>query len=508
MFVLLTAGLVSVEYQRRLADSRFRQLRQLVEQVFALDVRIRRLPGATEAREALVAASLEYLEGLAADARGDLDLMFEVSSGYLRAARIQGVPIAPTLGNFAKAEESLSKAETMIDAVLASRPRDLAALELSSQIRHDRMIVADTQRRDADALVHARGAMERIDQVLADPAATPQHQERVVGLVGNIALAHVNLQRYDDGVRYARRQIELIAPANTEMAINGLSVLANALRLQGDLDGALATIRQARALATRTTYASETSRMVNYYGLLLREGFILGEDRAVSLDRPAEAILPLREALELMDAGARRDANDFVSRSRAATAARELGDILRWRSPEEALTVYAVGLSRLAEIKSNPSTQRDTALILANSSYALRRLDRVGEARQRVDQALSLLTAVKDYPTDRVELDREVCAAVMAAADQLVSEGQVAAAVIEYEQLLGKILAASPAVDRDLRQANTLALVYEPLIGLHREAGAAARANDLEQKRRALWDHWSQRLPGNQFVARRLMAQE
>jgi serine/threonine-protein kinase len=504
MFVLLTAGLVTAEYQRRLADSRFRQLRQLADQVFSLDARIRNLPGATAAREALVAASLEYLEGVGADARDDVDLMIEVSTGYLRAARIQGVPTGLTLGNFAKAEESLSKAETLIDAVLASRRRTLEAIELSGQIRHDRMIVADSQGRKSDALVHARGAMERIEQLLADPTATPLQRNRAISLISNIAIAHINLQHYEEGVRYARRHIELADPAMTPMIVSALSVLANGLRLQGDLEGALQTIRQARARAEGATHENETLRMVNHYGLLLREAFILGEDRAVSLDRPEDAIVPLREAFELVDAGARRDASDFLSRSRAATVARELGDILRWRAPEEALTVYAAGLTRLAEIKTSPSTQRDTAFILANSSYALRRLDRVRDARQRVDEALSLLTAAKDYPTDRVALDSEVYVVLMAAADQRAAEGQVAAAAQDYEQLLVKIVAASPQVERDLRQANKLALTYEALVRLHRQAGASARADELEQKRRALWDHWRQRLPGNAFVERRL----
>jgi eukaryotic-like serine/threonine-protein kinase len=109
VLALLAAGLVVVNRQRQAAEQRFRQLRQLSQQVFGLDDRIQHLAGATQAREALVAASLEYLEGLARDARGDLDLMQEVADGYWRVGRIEGVPIGLSLGNLAKAEDSLGK---------------------------------------------------------------------------------------------------------------------------------------------------------------------------------------------------------------------------------------------------------------------------------------------------------------------------------------------------------------------------------------------------------------
>ena len=57
VFTLLTAALVTVHRQREMADSRFRQLRNLSGQVFSLDKQIANLAGATDARKALVAAS-------------------------------------------------------------------------------------------------------------------------------------------------------------------------------------------------------------------------------------------------------------------------------------------------------------------------------------------------------------------------------------------------------------------------------------------------------------------
>ena len=84
--------------------------------------------------------------------------MQEVADGYWRVGRIQGVPIGLTLGDFAKAEENLRKADELLETMLAARPRDRRALERSAVVAHDRMIVADSEHRNDDALAHARKA--------------------------------------------------------------------------------------------------------------------------------------------------------------------------------------------------------------------------------------------------------------------------------------------------------------------------------------------------------------
>ena len=508
-FATLAAGFLVANQQRLIAESRFRQLRHLSQQVFQLDSHIQTVPGATEARQALVAASLEYLEGLSRDAGGDLDLLQEVSDGYWRVARIQGVPIGLTLGDFAKAEESLKKADALLERILASRPRDRRALERSAIVAADRMILAESEHRESDALAHARKAVDRCEALLSQGPPTDAERDTELMLFGNVATASVNMHRYEDGIRYSKRQLELArtygpAPRAESYA---LTVLANALRFQGDLDGALQAIRQAREVSQQATpYPDETKRMIDRYPLLLREAFILGEDRAISLNRPDEAAALLREAFDMHEAGARRDPKDYVSRTRVATTGRELGDILRWRAPQDAAAVYDVTLTRLAESRDNLRTRRDRALVLANSSYALRRLDRIAEARRRVDAALALLEGTKDYPSDRLALDSEVCAVLHARADQRADEGDVAKAIHEYEQLLEKVMAGTPDVEHDLRDAYSLSLLYEDLGRLYRVNAASDKADATDAKRRALWTHWNEARPGIPFVLRQLAA--
>jgi serine/threonine protein kinase/tetratricopeptide (TPR) repeat protein len=505
-FTMLSAGLVIAERQRRVAERRFDQLRHLSQQVFDLDDRIRNLAGATEARQALVAASLEYLAGLARDAGGDLDLRQEVADGYWRVARIQGVPIGLTLGDFAKAEQSLKKGDELVEVILASHPGDRRALERSAVIAHDRMIVADSERRDDDALSHARKAIERMDAFVSTGVRTESERKSAMDVYANVAAGYVNLHHYDEAIRTARRLLESSFEVIPRSISYAWTVIANARRSQGDLDGALEAIRAARQIGRQSADANETKQMIDRYPLLLREAFILGEDRGVSLNRPAEAAALLREAFAMHEAGARRDPNDFMSRTRVGTTGRELGDILRWRAPADAVAVYDVALARLAEIRNNVKARRDRARILASSSYALRRLERPAEAKRRIDEALTILTETKDHPADHLSLDSELCSVLQAMADHLADEGRVSEAIGQYEKLLEKVMAARPDVDHDLREAYSLSLLYRDLARLYKMIGAAEQAAPIDAKRRAIWNSWIQRLPGNPFVLEQLAA--
>ncbi len=130
----LATGLAVANRERVVAERRFGQLRQLSGRVIDLDGAIRTLPGSVDARQQLVSASLEYLEGLSQEARGNLDLVEEIADGYWRMARIQGVNTEFNLGDPAKAEDSLKKADRLIATVLASRPNDRGALFRSAVI--------------------------------------------------------------------------------------------------------------------------------------------------------------------------------------------------------------------------------------------------------------------------------------------------------------------------------------------------------------------------------------
>src|SRR5262249_39620889 len=156
------------------------------------------------------------------------------------------------------------------------------------------------------------------------------------------------------------------------------------LRFSGNVEAALPPITEARRLAENTSSLNQMTKEFALYGVLLRQGQILGADEGISLNRPDDAIEPLERAFDLMDRLAAPDPNDSTSRDRAATAGRELGDIIRHRSPQQALAIFDRAIQREREQLASTRTRREEAHLLARSSYPLLSLGRTREARARV----------------------------------------------------------------------------------------------------------------------------
>jgi tetratricopeptide (TPR) repeat protein len=187
-------------------------------------------------------------------------------------------------------------------------------------------------------------------------------------------------------------------------------------------------------------------------------------------------------------------------------AGRELGDILREESPARALAIYDHTRRRVAEIKNNSKARRDEVWLLAGSSYALRRLGRVADARQRIEAALATLRDLHDWPADAVEMGDEIDAALRALGDHYAATGQIAAAIETYEDLHKRVQASHPQPETDLRHANGLSRICQALGNLHSRAGHLAEASALRQRRLDLWLYWDGKLKDNSFVARQLSA--
>jgi len=130
----LSAGLYIANRERKIAERRFLQVRQLANKFIELDSDIRGLPGATKVRSRIVADSLQYLTSLGSEVRGDKALALEIALAYVRVAHVQGDPTAANLGQFAEAEATLQKAENFVDPVLATDPRDRQGLFIAATI--------------------------------------------------------------------------------------------------------------------------------------------------------------------------------------------------------------------------------------------------------------------------------------------------------------------------------------------------------------------------------------
>jgi tetratricopeptide (TPR) repeat protein len=507
LVAVLSASLYAVNRQRALAQRRFMDVRQLASKLLDLDVQVRALPGSSKTRQLIVDTALEYLRRLTADAAADTDLALEVGTAYMRVARVQGVPISANLGQLEQSDQTLQRAEAIIDALLASQPTNRTAIFRAAQIAHDRMILAGLKLQEDGATKFARRSAERLEQYLRTGRVDPSEAQQLLVTYQNVARLYIRLDQIDEGIRMSRRAIE-VAKATDQPLPGGaaLLVLAMGLKARGDLEEALQAVREAAIVLEPPPDEKSASRAMNFAMALIDQATILGDVNRVSLGRFEEAIPLFEQGVKIVEDLASQDPNDSNSRGPLAAGEIRLAAILRDSDPERALATYRHALLRLAEDKSNSRARRDEVRALCGSTYPLRRLGRVAEARRALDAAFDRLKQLKLYPVAQVLPGSEVDDALYALGDLETGGGSLPRAIEIFGQLMDRVLAAKPEPETFLADAFGLSRLYASLAPLQRRAGKAAEASALDARRLQLWEHWDRKLPNNPFVRRQLTA--
>ncbi|MGZ5662430.1 MAG: protein kinase domain-containing protein [Usitatibacter sp.] len=136
VLVTLVAGLVVAEGERRKAvaekaraERHFASVRKLANTfIYEVHGKIENLPGSLEARELLIATSLEYLDALAREPGRDPSLLFEIASAYRSIGNIQGQPREANRGNLAASIANFEKSGALLEELERLKPGDIAAV--------------------------------------------------------------------------------------------------------------------------------------------------------------------------------------------------------------------------------------------------------------------------------------------------------------------------------------------------------------------------------------------
>ena len=109
-------------------DRSERRLTEMVEladrSLYDVHSAIERLPGSMEARQRIVASTLQFLENLSRDAGPDDRLKYVLSVAYSKVADVQGYPLLSNLGDRAGALANYGKAMEWIAPLLAKEPEN------------------------------------------------------------------------------------------------------------------------------------------------------------------------------------------------------------------------------------------------------------------------------------------------------------------------------------------------------------------------------------------------
>jgi len=437
----------------------------------------------------------------------DKDLALEIAYAYVRVAHAQGDPTSPNLGQFAEAEASLGKAENFVDSVLTADPKNRRGLFIAATIAHDRMILADNRGDQDEVLRDAAATASLIERFMNTRPTEPHDLYSMRYFYSNVAGCYYTARHFNDTIRYCQRGLDI--PLSDTRG-NGfiLTVLGAARWQAGDLDGALKTTGEAIELEKAEAASGHASMRINLGNGYDLAASILGRaDAEPSLGRSSEALANFRKKLDIAEDLAQKDANDYLGRHNVATASLEIGNILRHRNPQDALAVYDHALARVREARSNVSTQRDEAELLAASSYALRWSGHAKDSEQRIARAFELLSQASRYPADRVEPMSDTYDALRAQADDYAETGRINQAIEAYQQLLNKLMAWKPDLQNDLRDATCISRTWTALANLQRRAGHPEDAVRFEAQRADLWNHWNAKLPNAQFLLRQSLSQ-
>jgi serine/threonine protein kinase len=506
----LSTGLYVANRQRKIAEQRFAEVRQLANKFIDLDARIRGLQGSTKVRMQMVSDSLQYLRSLESEGHVDKDLALDIAFAYVRVAHAQGDPTSPNLGQFAEAKESLSQASKFVDAILADDAKNRRALFIATTIAHDRMVLADTEGRHEESLAYAKDAASLIERFLSLGNTEPRDVYSMVYFYANVANVAADCRRFDDAIRYCRRALEIAQPVKTARIAEGsiYDVLADTLRQSGDLENALKTVNQAVELQEQQAADGHAALLINLGNVLTVKGMILGRaDAEPSLGRSDEAVAAFQKAVDIAEELTKKDSIDYLSRHAEAAYALEAGGVLRHRDSRKALAVYDQAMARIREAKASSSAQHDEAELLAASSYPVRWIGSKEEAQQRIDRAFQLLGEAHIYPADKIEPMSDAYHALQAQADHYSETGQTQKAIDMYQQLLEKLRAWGPKPDDDLRDATCISRTWTALAHLLRRVGRTDEAGRLEAGRTELWNHWNGKLPNAQFLLRQSLSQ-
>jgi len=341
---LWQARIARLNYER--AERRFQDVRRLANTfIFDMDDAIARLPGSTAVRGTMVRNSLQYLDGLAQEAKDDPSLQEELATAYEKVGDVQGRPGSMNLGGTDASLQSYRKSVGIRRALLTESKteadRDRREEALANTLMRISSILRATgdgqQALDADrtALEMRRRLLDRKPNdmarqrnVASSLTATSASLSLLGGFQGVLELRREGLALYQE---LARRN-----PASDEDQ-QGLAIahtrMASILMHEKDLKGAVEHYRENLRIqmALYKSHQGEAQYKMSL-GLAYSN---LGNALRVSGD--AKAAMPaLQEAIRQYEPLVNADANEVRARTllatvrlREAKAWNEMGDTTR-----------------------------------------------------------------------------------------------------------------------------------------------------------------------------------
>jgi len=506
----LSGGLAVSIRQTRLANERFRDVRELANKfLFDFDAEIRQLPGTTKARQLIVDTALDYLTRLERAAQDDAGVRYEVARAYQKVADVQGMPGQPNLGNPEAGIASYDKSVAMLTLLHRDHPADdLYRRPLSEYLMRRGYLLSWTR----GATEGLSGIREGLALVKLD-GASPHPDDLRLATIGENYLCQYILAAGDPAAALGHGRLALdyaaryLALRPAEMRMRSMQQIAGANASDaavagGDLQSGL-TIRQGVVARRRAMRAENPSHLENLRELataLYTTGELQFRVDGPHLGDRTGAIASLGEAVQISEQLLAADPRNNSAIQDLAATLTKYGNLFRDTDPVRAKAYYDRVLALVATFpESFPRRRSFHANTLGYRSVALQRLGRTAEA---IDDALAYVAYHRDnYGAAKREAARgDLALAECVAGRVLFDAGRRGEAQAHFEQAAALMAPDEPSARADVGVAYGLSAAWEGLAAVRPPADAAR----WRRKRIELWTAWTTGAHANPYATAEL----
>jgi non-specific serine/threonine protein kinase/serine/threonine-protein kinase len=461
--------------ERGRAERRFNDVRRLANSLlFEFDDAIKNLPGSTPARSLVVKRALEYLDGLAAEARGDHSLQMEIASAYQKIAEVQGDPMFPNLGDSKGALESSRKSLVILETLLREEPGNV---QVGLWLAGNHQQISDVLSFSGDsagAVEHSGEALKMYEGLVGNLASDPKFQAQRVTQTYHYANLLRQAGRLDEAEAEYRQAVELsqrmiaARPSDQEGKIHlatSLDGLGYVLQEKGDTVGALENRRG--GLGIREELARLDPNNAHYGRQLAFSHHNVGLSLVEAGDL-ASALTNFRKELSLFESLAAADPKDTQSRRNLSLAHKQIGDVLRRGGHiREALAHYRIALDTDRDLAAADPANAQAVLDLSFSEskvgIALGKLGQTREALVILRSGVAKQESLVAKDPHAILLYNHLANSYTRLADCLLDGGDVKEAIEYYRKAVAARLVFSKKSPNSSTNRGALAECYANL---------------------------------------------
>ncbi len=497
VFVALAGGVLATareariaEANRRRAEARFNDVRKLANSfLFEFDDAIRNLPGSTPARSLVVKRALEYLDGLAAEARGDRSLQMEIAAAYERVGEVQGDPMFPNLGDSKGALESSRKALAIRETLSREEPENRQVRLALASIHQQISDVLDFSGDAAGAVQQSGEALKIYEGLAGNLANDPNFQKERVVQTYHYANLLRTIGGLDEAVIEYRKAVELsqrmiaASPSDPDGKVHlatSLDGLGYVLQEKGDTAGALENRR--RGLAIREELAKLEPNNAHYRRQLAFSYHNVGLSLVEAGDFAA-ALAHFRQELSLFESLSAADPKDVQGRRNRSLARKQIGDaLMRTGEVRGALVQYRAALEIDRDLTAvdpgNSQAVLDLSFSESKVGSALGKLGQTREALILLRSGVSRQETLLGKDTLHILLYNHLANSYTRLANCLLDSKDTKGAIAYYRKA---IAARLTFLEKSPNSSTNRGLLAECYTNLARVLGASDREDALKQ---------------------------